>query len=67
MNPSLPPWKSIPVLRREYLRPLLRHMLEAGLLPWVIEQALSAEAHDFERVSRQVDPLRELEALWKNE
>ncbi len=40
---------------------MLVRLLEAGVKPWVLEQALAAEAAAFEEVVRAVDPIRELE------
>lgn len=63
---KLPAGESLPILRRELLRPLLRCWIEAGIKPWIIAQAIAAEAHDFEIAAHDIDPLRELEKRWRH-
>lgn len=57
---KLPPGQQLPLIRQR-IRVVLMELLKDGVRPWVISQALVSEANDFEKVTRTVDPLRELE------
>lgn len=48
-------------VRRWWIRPLLLVLMRAGVRPWVIAQALLAEAAEFERAVHAANPIRELE------